>query len=50
MDLFGAAFSAPASSGLAAPLSSSKYLQRRLQTISSTAEAIIRGDTRRECR
>ena len=46
IELFGAASSRHACSASAARLSSRRYLQRRLSSISRTAEAIIGGDIR----
>jgi len=46
MELFGIAFLVLCLLGFAGALVLAKYLQRRLQTISGTAEAIIGGDIR----
>lgn len=46
LELFGAAFVAACLLAFAGALIFAKYLQRRLQSISRTAEAIIRGDIR----
>ena len=46
LELFGAAFIAACLLGFASALGLAKYLQRRLRTISGTAEAIIAGDIR----
>lgn len=46
MELFGTAFLVLCLLGFAGALVLAKYLQRRLQTISGTAEAIIGGDIR----
>lgn len=46
LEFFGAAFVILCFLGFAGALALAKYLQRRLQTISKTAEAIIGGDIR----
>lgn len=46
LELFGAAFIAACLLGFGSALVLAKYLQRRLRTISGTAEAIIAGDIR----